>query len=153
MSNKFIKREIFIKAINSIDEFYLNQYMIRLEDGLINFSLHQHAKSLFILKKVGYYYSYNKNSVTRKKDKKQNIKFIFLYLKFIFENTKVSKYEKDMCFCILNKYLKNINKLEYIQKDFDFYEGVINKLLNYEFINEVNKNKLEKMKKLIKKKI
>lgn len=55
VSNKFIKREIFIKSLNNIDNFYLNQFMIRLEDGLINFSLHQQAKSLFILKKVGYY--------------------------------------------------------------------------------------------------
>lgn len=83
---------------------------------------------------------------------KQNCKFLFLYLKFIFDNTKISKYEKDMCYFTLNKYMKNIKKLNSIKKEFEFYEGVINKLLNYEFINKINKYKLKKMKKFIIKK-
>ena len=55
LSNKFIKRDAFIRALNSINKFYLNQYMINYEDGLINCMLYQTAKSLVFLKRIGYY--------------------------------------------------------------------------------------------------
>ena len=34
ITNKFIKRDVFIKSLNDINKFYLNQYMIIFEDGL-----------------------------------------------------------------------------------------------------------------------
>jgi glycosyltransferase involved in cell wall biosynthesis len=55
LSNKFIKRDVYIRALNSINKFYLNQYMINYEDGLINCMLYQTAKSLVFLKRIGYY--------------------------------------------------------------------------------------------------
>ena len=56
LSNKFIKRDVYIRALNSINIFYLNQYMINYEDGLMNYILYRTAKSLFFLKRIGYYY-------------------------------------------------------------------------------------------------
>lgn len=47
ISNKLIKRNLYIKSINSIPNYYLNQNMIIYEDGLINFMLHKFAKSLY----------------------------------------------------------------------------------------------------------
>ena len=58
LSNKFIKRDAYIRAVNSINQFYLQQYMINLEDGLMNFILYRTIKSFFLLKKIGYYYLY-----------------------------------------------------------------------------------------------
>ena len=57
ISNKFLKRDIYIKSLNNIDKYYLNQNMIVYEDGLINYMLYKSAKSLYITKKVGYYYN------------------------------------------------------------------------------------------------
>ena len=37
VSNKFIKRKAFIRALNSVNEYYLNQNMIFAEDGLMNY--------------------------------------------------------------------------------------------------------------------
>ena len=54
--NKFIKRDIFIKSLNYIDKYYLNQNMIVYEDGLINFMLYKFSSSLYYTKKIGYYY-------------------------------------------------------------------------------------------------
>ena len=88
ISNKFIKRDLFIRAMNSINKIYLNKYMISLEDGLINFSLHRNAKSLYLLKRLGYYYIYNHNSTTKNKKRKKTFKYLFLYLKYLYENTK-----------------------------------------------------------------
>ena len=36
LANKFIKREAYIRALNSINSFYLKQYMINFEDGIMN---------------------------------------------------------------------------------------------------------------------
>ena len=59
ISNKFVKRDIYIKSLNYIDKYYLNQNMIVYEDGLINYMLYKYAKILYITKKVGYYYIQN----------------------------------------------------------------------------------------------
>ena len=37
ITNKFVKRDLFIKSLNNINKFYLNQYMIIFEDGLTLF--------------------------------------------------------------------------------------------------------------------
>ena len=39
--NKIIKREPLIKALNSIDNIYLNLYMTCHEDGVLNYILYQ----------------------------------------------------------------------------------------------------------------
>ena len=49
VSNKFIKRKAFIRALNLMNEFYLNLYMTNLEDGLMNYLLYRSAKSLFFI--------------------------------------------------------------------------------------------------------
>ena len=152
VTNKLIKRDLYIRALNDIKPFYLNQYMIILEDELINYSLHLNANSLYLMQKIGYYKIYNKNSVTQKKKKKKNMKykFLFLYLKFIYENTKNNKYEKDMAFFILNKYIKKINILKSINNEFEFYLEILIKYLNCKFIDNTNKIKIVKMIELIK---
>ena len=98
LSNKFIKRDVYIRALNSINIFYLNQYMINYEDGLMNYMLYRIAKSFVFIKKIGYYYLLNNQSISLKpkKDYEDNFKFIFLLLKFVIENTKNMQYEKDI---------------------------------------------------------
>ena len=64
--NKLIKRKTFITSINSIDKYYLNQFMIDCEDGLMNFILHKKANSLYYIKQLGYYYIKNKKCITPK---------------------------------------------------------------------------------------
>ena len=149
VSNKFVKRELFIKTLNSINSFFLNQYMTIFEDGIINFALHRQAKSLYLLKEVGYYYLYNKKSTTQKKTRKPFIRFLFLYLKYVYENTKNTKYDKLKPFLILNKYIKNIKAVNSIKRDFHSYIDIIDNYLACKFINEKNKKKLKDMKKLI----
>ena len=148
LSNKFIKRDVYIRALNSINKFYLNQYMINYEDGLMNFMLYRIAKSFVFIKKIGYYYLQNNQSITLKPKKKyeENFKFIFLLLKFVLENTKNTQYEKDIAnliFAILSSLFKN-NFI--ITRDFEFYKEVIDLYLNCKFINDNNKYILAKLK-------
>jgi glycosyltransferase involved in cell wall biosynthesis len=87
--NKIIERETYIRAINSIKEYFLNQYMILYEDGLINYMLYKKANSFYFWDYIGYYYIINKNSIMN--NYKNKIGTIlnndFKYLLFIFKYT------------------------------------------------------------------
>ena len=154
ISNKFLKRDIFIKSLNYIAKYYLNQNMIVYEDGLINYMLYKHAKSLYQSKKVGYYYIQNQQSITKNflNDKERTIKNCFIYLKYIFEYTKNNQYEKNIADCIFNNVqleISNINIYKHLTKEYTFYYDIINIFLKNEFISLVNKNKLKNILKFI----
>jgi len=133
ISNKFIKRNIFIKSMNLIDDFFLNQNMIFYEDTLINYMLYKNSKSFYYLKDLGYYYISNPNSSTigyKKNEKRINrlLYSFFLFLKFILLYTKNNKYEKGMANAFVEKEMKVILTSEMCSKinnNFKFYENII----------------------------
>ena len=49
LSNKFIKRKAYIRALNYISDFYLNLYLIYFEDGVMNYILYRIAKSFYFI--------------------------------------------------------------------------------------------------------
>jgi len=135
--NKFIKREAFIKALNYFF-FDIFLFMTYFEDGVLNFFLYKVSKSLYLKKKIGYYYIKNRNSITRKKKNILNVKFTFYYLKYVFEYSKNTKYEKDMSNALFKRIaiLRNINnRILKINKDFNFYLEIIDEFLENEFIS------------------
>ena len=153
ITNKLIKRIIFIKAISTMNIYYFNLYMTNLEDCLINFLIYRNINSYYFLKKIGYYYLPNKNSITLnfQKNYDETIKSIFINLIFVFENTKNNKYEKDMVNCLLERLYEGVLSecLNLITKDFKYYIYIINQYLNNKFINRGNKFKLNKLKMII----
>jgi len=154
ISNKFLKRDIFIKSLNYIDKYYLNQNMIVYEDGLINYMLYKNARSLYQSKKVGYYYIQNQQSITKNflNDRERTIKNCFIYLNYIFKYTKNNQYEKNIADCIFHNVqleISNINIFKTLTKEYKFYYDIINTYLKCEFISLVNKNQLKNILKLI----
>ena len=149
--NKFMKREIYIKTINSINSFYLDQYIINCEDQILNFMLYRTAKSLYNLKVVGYYYIHTSISISENIEKisKLNNFFRFIYLKIVFENTKNNKYEKDMCNHLLSFTIDSINLLRLSILDinnYKLYNNIIDMYLNNDFITYDNKIILNNLK-------
>ena len=149
INNKFIKKNIYIITLNNISNYYLNRKMIYFEDGLMNFALHFNAKSLYLLNKIGYYYKYNEKSVSHSINFDLYFSCFFLFLKFILENTKNNKYEKDIIFYILKEYTGNNDIFKGIKIYLKIYEEVINSLLNNKFMNSLNKDKLNDIKNII----
>lgn len=153
ISNKFIKREALIRALNLLSKNYLNMHMILLEDGTLNYLLHRTAKSFYYLKIIGYYYINNKRSITNKIVKICYMKYIFIYLKIVFEFSKNNEYEKNMFNILFHSYIvkhfviakMNINK-EYLQ----FYNDTTNMFLENEFISINNRKYLIELKNYIK---
>jgi glycosyltransferase involved in cell wall biosynthesis len=85
INNKFIKKTVYIKALNALNNFYSNMYMIYMEDSLMNYLLHRTAKSLYFIKNIGYRYKKTSESITKKifKMPQMKLKFIFIYYFYI----------------------------------------------------------------------
>ena len=159
INNKMIKKNLFIKALNSLNNFYLNIYMTFVEDQLMNFILYKECKSFYYLDKIGYYYRINYRSICKNifKLPMMKIKSYFIYIKLTYEYTKNTIQEKNIPFFLFNKLNNKINVKRQLSsspfnKDFHFYYDIINMLLNCEFISQKNKLLLKQLKHIIKKK-
>ena len=53
--NKFVKKELYIKSLNSLNKVYLNAYITLWEDTIISYILYRNANSFCSLKKTGYF--------------------------------------------------------------------------------------------------
>jgi hypothetical protein len=118
--------------------------MVTLEDGLMNYIFYRSAKSLYFIKKVGYYYINNDKGLSKIKFNDKILKSIFYNLKLIFEYSKNNKYEKEMANAFFNRFLSPINNTELkriIKNDCEFYNEIIQIYLNCEFISTENKIK------------
>ena len=155
ISNKLVKNEVYFKALNSINTYFLNQYMINWEDGLINFMLYKYANSFFYMKNIGYYYIRNNQSVTKNyiKNIEKTIRNAFLYLKFIFIYANKRKYKKDIISCIFHNIYSDINITFFnnITKEFQFYYEIINLYLDSQYLSSSDKKIFHKIEEIIKK--
>ena len=151
INNKFIKRDKFIKALNSLNSFYSSIYMNRAEDTLMNFIIYHKANSFYYLKKIGYYYLKNSESLGSNIFKLADLelKFSFIFLKCVFDYSKNTKYEKDM----VNELLRNNHESQLLSsafsENFYFYYDIINMFLNCSYIESDNIYLLKKYKKII----
>lgn len=156
VSNKLIKREVYIKAINYLDNIYLNLYMIYMEDSLINIILHRISKSLKNLNLIGYDYIKHSESITNNLEKINQLKmqYAFIFLKVLFEYSKNNKYEKDMAniiFTSLNRRFNFAFLLSIPNINLDFYNNVINIYIKCKYISNENKIVLKRFKHIIEK--
>ena len=151
--NKLIKKEIYIISLNSISKFYLKIYIIFWEDQIMNLILYRTAKSFYFINKIGYYYIKNSMSITKRDFKLEQLKtiFKFLYLKFIFEYSKNTKYEKDMANIQLTTFLKN-EGLFFNNSNYNFFYNIINMFVISKYITNNNKYLLLYMKNKLRKK-
>ena len=136
LCNKFIKREALIRGLNIIDKKDLNMYMVVHEDGFLNYILYRIAKSSYFLKKFGYYYIKNNYKKRRDYHDFDNIKFRFIHLMSVFNNSRNTKYEKDMTNEIFNRLIYKKRKkirLFLLNKEPKFFIDAINILNQNDF--------------------
>ena len=155
ITNKLIKRNLYIKALNSINKYYLEQFMIDCEDGLINFMLYKLGDSLYFTKKIGYFYIKTNTSITHESiDFKNRLKSNFLYFRFVFQMTKNNNIEKNIANYIFSEIYnfreKTIIKLfQNLSTDYSFYLETINLYLGNDFIPLNSKRILKNLKNVI----
>lgn len=156
INNKMINKKLFIKALNSLNNFYLNVYMTFLEDQLMIYILYKTAKSFYYINKFGYYYKKNTLSICKNIFKLSQVKMksYFIYLKLVYEYAKNNKIEKDIVnylFTIMNTVL-NVKRELYsspFNNDFYFYLDIINMLLKSKYTSSENSILLLKLKNII----
>jgi len=151
VSNKFIKREALIRALNLLSKNYINMYMTKHEDGVLNFILYRTVKSFYFIKRIGYYYIKNPKSITSIKQLNSNtIKFIFIHLRIVFEFSINNFYEKNMFNNIFQRIVIRdnliINNIKLMKDNIKFYIETIDIFLSNEFVSFNNKNYLTKLK-------
>ena len=147
--NKIIKREALIRSLNTIDNIYLDLYMTCHEDGMLNYILYRTANSAYFLKKFGYYYIKNNYKHRKSYYNFNNMKFSFIHLMSVFNNSKNTKHEKDMTNELFKRliYKKKIkNKLYLFTREFNFFIDNIDTLNNNEFFLIKYKNYLNYFK-------
>ena len=156
INNKFIKKGVYIKALNLLNNFYLNIYMTYMEDQIMNYLIQRTAKSLYFSKIIGYYYLQNTISITKNLNKIPLLimRFIFIYLKFIFEYSKNTKYQKDIANILFTNSYKVFNiqlgLIKLRSKDeINFYYNILNIYLKNEYITNENKYLLNVFKSII----
>ena len=147
--NKIIKREALIRSLNTIDNIYLDLYMTCHEDGMLNYILYRTANSAYFLNKFGYYYIKNNYKHRKSYYNFNNMKFSFIHLMSVFNNSKNTKHEKDMTNELFKRliYKKKIkNKLYLFTREFNFFIDTIDTLNNNEFFLIKYKNYLNYFK-------
>ena len=146
--NRLIKREIFLQTLLYMGNDILNENLSFQEDAMQLFCLLRVAKSLIIMKDIGYYYL-RRNVAKPSFDNSANKIFHdnFLELKLIFNKTENNKYDKDICLA----YFKMIDSLynsvaKYITEGYELFDEVFNLLLNCQHFDTYSKNKFNNLK-------
>ena len=99
--SKLYKKEIVLKAVNYIGkDYYQNNYIIVVEDTLLNIIFFNFARNYTNINIPGYMYNIRKSSITRLKESneyiiKKSISF-FLYYQLFYRYIK--EYDKDRNF-------------------------------------------------------
>ena len=141
---KLIKKSVFIKTIESISDYFLEQYMCLNEGLLMSFALFQNANSYIYYDGYGYLYLYNDMSMSINKRKVENanksVKSLFLYIEFINEYTGNDVKKKKMGIYHLER--MNINypvTLTKVTEGFDYIWKILNSYKDSKYIEDEDK--------------
>ena len=156
ITNKFIKKNIYIKSLNLLNNFFFNIHMTYMEDQIMNFFIYRIAKSFYYINIIGYRYFKNKESITSKQFLIPTLKFIYYFLKFVFEYSKNSKYEKEMANYLFDDLYKRfkiksqLSSLVFNNNEFSFYAKLFDMYINCTLISDDSKIILQELKNIIK---
>ena len=155
--DKLIKREIFVKSINSMSkEFQKEKYIVHSDDTIF-WGIICSTNSYGFLEQIGYFYNFeNPESIVHHyfDINMTNLIFrsLFSTLKYYYFQTKENKLEKNyVCYKFFDEkiYKTHRNMTIYLTDGFDYIIDVLDKYINCCFFNEEQINKFIDFKKLI----
>ena len=155
--DKLIKREIFVKSINSMSEKFRKEKYIVHSDDTIFWGIISSTNSYGFLEQIGYFYNFeNPESIVHHYFDINMINLIFRSLfstlKYYYFQTKENKLEKNyVCYKFFDEkiYKTHRNMTIYLTDGFDYIIDVLDKYINCCFFNEEQINKFIDFKKLI----
>lgn len=155
--DKLIKREIFVKSINSMSEEFRKEKYIVHSDDTIFWGIISSTNSYGFLEQIGYFYNFeNPESIVHHYFDINMINLIFRSLfstlKYYYFQTKENKLEKNyVCYKFFDEkiYKTHRNMTIYLTDGFDYIIDVLEKYINCCFFNKEQINKFIDFKKLI----
>ena len=160
--DKLIKREIYLKAINFLDEKIWKKKIIHREDHIVTFALYKMAKRYMRIKMYGYSHIFRENQETQfyfdiingknvSQIKKENmLRDQFEFFKFIYDKTNENLIEKNIAFREFLNIISNLNFVSFVQNK-NYRQLIIEVFkiyLNSKFLNSEKKKILLKFFKL-----
>ena len=152
---KLIKKELFKDVLVYLGEDIVEDYINEAEDTLMLVGVLHLAKSYYIMKEIGYYYSYGEkknifpqkpNRVCKPNNKLKKMGW-YKYLKFLVDKNTGTEKEKMMTYY---EFLL-INNIEILRMNLDnrhyklmFY--VFDKILQFDNLNKTQKKYIEVIK-------
>ena len=151
---KFIKNKLFKEVIKNIGEKFTEDHINDYEDTLMVVALFQRAKSLYLMKERGYYYTHDEckrsNDIFEGKTCKKNNKFTGMdpikYLNFLIDKTRDTKLERKLLYSEIISIDCFMNMTHYINQHFELIYNVLDKTLKSRFLNVDQKNKIRNIK-------
>ena len=152
---KIIKKEIFKNSIENIGTKYTDDYIIDYEDTMMLVSIYQKARSYYLMRQAGLYYSRDDKRgkypfLKRKICKKRHNAITGLdglkFVHFLTDKLKDNELEKQIIyheFISSNYYSKY---LKHIGNNFEMIYSILNKLYKSRYITESEKRKIIKIK-------
>ena len=151
--DKLIKREIYLKAINFLDERIWTKKIIHREDHIATFAIYKMAKKYMRIKMYGYSHIFRENQETQiyfnildgknvSQIKKENmLRDQFEFFKFIYERTKENFIEKNIAFRELLSIISNLNFVSKVENKYhkQLIIDVFKIYLNSNFIDSKKK--------------
>jgi glycosyltransferase involved in cell wall biosynthesis len=151
--DKLIRREVFLKSIDFMDEKYKTDKYVVYNDDVAMFGLFKVAESYGFLEEVGYIYNWAvPNSTTHKYEDKKYIndvfKSCFTIMEYYYKKTKDNGFEKRAGYYffldkVYKPYLKNI---KYLTEGYDYVNKILDLYLNCIYLKEKHKKKLQEFK-------
>ena len=149
---KLIKNELFQKILKYIGSEYTEDYNNNGEDLIMSLSLQHLAQSYYVMKEIGYYYTFllgRRKSFTKKKTCKDNCKIKedfgrFKLTKFLMEKSNNCKKEKLAAFFEITQI---VHHYHYTNKTvYKTIVHVYDKLLEWGDLNNKHKNYIISLK-------
>ncbi len=141
LSNKLIKRDLFLKALDFIDKKFKNEQFEFYEDDVIYFGLTKYANSFGFINQLGYFYNNCiHDSVIKKKFDdiiiNKTFRSMFTIMKYFLKLSEDNRKEKLMIaykFFVKKVYLYR-SYIKYLDEGFDYINEVLDLYLKSSYI-------------------
>ena len=151
--DKLIKREVYIKSIEFMNEKFKSDKYVVFNDDVAIFGLFNVANSYGFLEEVGYIYNWAvPNSTTHiYEDIKYTndiFKSCFTIMEYFYEQTQNNTLEKRAGYAFFEKKAYNIciKAMQYLTKGFDYIIKILDLYLNSEYYIDSQKKNLQTFK-------
>ena len=152
---KLIKNTAMQKVMERVGNKYTNEFMTNYEDTILTVTLFQIAKSYYMFKELGYYYSKDeyrgkypklprKNCINRD-DAKTNELIFLNYLYDTMDDNEIER--KTLCHEIISINIYRFSTYStHINSNFNLMYKVLDGISNSRYLSDIEKEKLKKIK-------